>query len=74
MRAAIELGCELDDLPPAKLKQLLPELAGNVDLKSALSVDACLARRNVVGGTAPGQVAAEIKDWKKEIRSWNNPR
>jgi argininosuccinate lyase len=74
VRAAIELGCELEDLPPAKLKQLLPELAGNVDLKTALSVDACLARRNVVGGSAPNQVAAEIKDWKKEIRSWNNPR
>jgi argininosuccinate lyase len=74
VRAAIEMGCELEDLPPAKLKQLLPELAGGVDLKTELSVDACLARRNVVGGTAPTQVAAEIKDWKQEIRSWNSPR
>ncbi len=76
VRAAIEAGCELEDLPSARVKQLLPELSAlsPAELKSALSVEACLARRKSIGGTAPTQVAAEIKSWKKELESWNNPR
>ena len=76
MRAAIELGCELEDLPDAQKQKLLPELArmSAAEWKKSLSVEACLARRDVIGGTAPAQVAAEIKAWKEEMKSWNNPR
>src|SRR5262249_14033168 len=48
VRAAIELDVEIEALPVAERKKLLPELAG-VDLARELSVEACLARRDVVG-------------------------
>jgi argininosuccinate lyase len=76
VRAAIDLGCEVEDLPDAQRKKLLPELARMTapELKSALSVDACLARRNALGGTSPARVRAELEGWKKRIAHWNNPR
>ncbi len=62
---AIELGCELVDLPPDLRSKLLPELAG--DLQGLLSVDAVLARRNAIGGTAPARVRAEVETWQREL-------
>src|SRR5207248_242536 len=47
VRAALERKCELEELPKDEIKRLLPELAG-IDLAKELSVDALLARRDVV--------------------------
>jgi argininosuccinate lyase len=65
VRRAIELGVELEDLPAADRKKLLPELSG--DLRKQLAVDAVLARRDVEGGTAPRRVRAAAKRWQKEL-------
>ena len=66
VRAAIELGVELESLPAQQRELLLPELEG--DLQSLLSVDAVLGRRDVHGGTAPAQVKARVKAWKARMR------
>jgi argininosuccinate lyase len=75
VRAAIEVGCEIEDLPDAQKKQLLPELArlSGTEWKSALSIASCLARRNALGGTSPVRVDGEVKAWNKRIATWNNP-
>jgi len=62
---AVELGCELQDLPENVCAELLPELAG--DLRDLLSVDAVLARRKTLGGTAPERVLTEAKYWQQEL-------
>jgi argininosuccinate lyase len=67
---AIELGVELQDLPPAERKSLLPQLRGV--LTDVLSVDAVLARRTAIGGTAPECVRQEVEHWRarlQELRS-----
>ena len=68
VRAALELGCELPELPAEKRAELLPEL--DVDLGEALSVEAVLARRDVLGGTAPEQVRAQVAAWKERLMAW----
>ena len=70
VRAALEEGCELAELPAGHRRELLPELEGGTDLALELSVDAVLARRDVVGGTAPGRVRAEVARWKERIEAW----
>lgn len=62
VRCALELGCEIEQLPLEERQALLPELAA--DLSELLSVDAVLARRDVLGGTAPRRVAAEVARWR----------
>ena len=62
---AVELGCELHELPDDQRQELLPELHG--ELGELLSVDAVLARRNTVGGTAPARVQAEAEAWLEEL-------
>jgi argininosuccinate lyase len=62
---AIELGVELQDLPAAERRQLLPQLRG--DLAEALSVEAVLARRSAIGGTAPDCVRAEVVHWRERL-------
>ncbi|HEV8113731.1 MAG TPA: argininosuccinate lyase [Planctomycetota bacterium] len=66
VRAAIEFGVEIEALPAGARKELLPELA-RVDLSKELSVDAVLARRSAIGGTAPKRVLAEARAWKKKL-------
>ncbi len=68
VRAAMELGVELEDLPGGARQELLPELAG-VDLVKELSIEAVLARRSTLGGTAPKRVLAEARAWKKKLAS-----
>ncbi|MHC4077171.1 MAG: argininosuccinate lyase [Planctomycetota bacterium] len=62
---AVELGCELQDLPAEARAELLPEIADS--LEDLLSVDAVLARRSAIGGTAPARVRAEVEYWQKEL-------
>jgi argininosuccinate lyase len=66
VRAAIELGVELEDLSASARKELLPELA-KIDLAKELSVEAVLGRRSALGGTAPKRVLAEARAWKKKL-------
>jgi len=68
VRAAIELEVEVEALPADSRRELLPELAG-VDLAKELSVEAVLARRSTIGGTAPKRVLAEARAWRKKLGS-----
>ena len=74
VRAAIEARCELEDLPAATWRALLPELeaVGIEEWRSELAVDAVLARRAQVGGTAPDCVRGEIRQWKQQLESWTS--
>jgi argininosuccinate lyase len=74
VRAALELGVELEHLPEDARRKLLPELAHlpTADFRRELSVDAVLARRSVLGGTSPARVQAEVSAWKKQLETWNN--
>jgi len=65
---AVELGVELHELPKAEQQKLLPQLQG--DLAELLSVDSVLKRRDVVGGTAPDRVRAEVERWRILIAEW----
>ena len=56
VRLALERGVELEGLPEPELRELIPEFAG--DLRAELTVERVLARRDVVGGTAPDRVRA----------------
>ncbi len=38
------------------------------DMVQALSVEACVAAREHIGGTAPSQVKAQVKAWKKALK------
>jgi argininosuccinate lyase/amino-acid N-acetyltransferase len=66
---AVELGVELQDLPEAEQRRLLPQL--RVDLKQALSARTVLARRDVVGGTAPTRVRDQVARWRHQLQLWN---
>jgi argininosuccinate lyase len=66
VRAALERGVELEELPRDVLLAQAPELA-RLDLAEELSVERVLARRDVVGGTAPGRVRAEVARWQAEL-------
>lgn len=68
VREAIERGCELRELPLERQRQLFPELAGS-DLTEQLAVQAVLARRGALGGTAPARVRAEVQAWKQRLES-----
>lgn len=64
---ALADSCTLPELSVEARAELLPELEG-VDLFDALSIDHILARRDVLGGTAPPQVRAEIGRWKAALK------
>ncbi len=68
---AVELGVELQHLPPDEQRRLLPQL--RVDLQQALAARTVLARRDVVGGTAPERVRAELDRWQRLLASWRAP-
>lgn len=63
---AVADGVTLAGLSDAARTELLPELEG-VDLAAALSVDRILSRRDVLGGTAPDQVRAEVAWWQERL-------
>ncbi len=69
VRAALESHCELEDLPTPAWRALLPELSEvtHEQWRTELSVDAVLARRNQIGGTAPERVRAEVREWKRRL-------
>lgn len=55
---------ELCNLPLAQAQQIEPRLT--VDALAALSVEASVAARTSLGGTAPDQVRAEIQRWRTQ--------
>jgi len=65
---AVERGVELHELNAEDQQELLPQL--DEDLAESLSVAAVLARRDVVGGTAPARVRAEVERWRIQIAEW----
>lgn len=66
---AVQLGVELQDLPAAEQARLLPGV--RADLRDALAARTVLARRDVVGGTAPLRVRAEILRWQQQLAAWS---
>jgi argininosuccinate lyase len=68
VRRALELGVELQELPAAEQKALLPGL--RTDLRKALDTDAVLARRDVLGGTAPARVREQVEFRRGRLREW----
>lgn len=66
VNAAVEAGCELADLGAEARAEWLPELEG-LDLAERLSPDAIVARRDVVGGTAPQRVRDEVAQWRERL-------
>jgi argininosuccinate lyase len=75
VRAAVEAGVELQDLPREKRARLLPELAGvgEDEWRRELSLEAVLARRKTYGGSAPNLVRKEIQAWKERLNAWKQP-
>ena len=69
MRVALESHCELEQLPAPAWRELLPELAAvsEEQWRTELSVEAVLAHRNQIGGTAPERVRAEVHEWKRRL-------
>lgn len=67
VRACLGEGCELAGLPAARRAELFPELG---DVAADLAVDAVLARRATVGGTAPERVRTEVRRWKERLAAW----
>jgi argininosuccinate lyase len=65
---AAALGVELPQLPADERHRLLPGLAA--DLAQELAAPAVLARRDVVGGTAPDRVRAEVGRWQQQLAAW----
>ncbi len=63
--AALRLGVPLNELPEDVRAAIHPALAG--DLTDVLSPEACLARRNVEGGTAPAAVRAQLEKAKEAL-------
>lgn len=66
---AVQLGVELQDLPATEQARLLPGL--RADLREALAARTVLARRDVVGGTAPARVRDEIRRWQQQLAAWS---
>lgn len=62
---AVELGVELQDLPADEQRRLLPQL--RCDLRAELAAPVVLARRNVVGGTAPQRVRDEVARLQRRL-------
>jgi argininosuccinate lyase len=60
VRECVEKGITFDEISDAEARKVLP--AWNAALRQvATSAERALARKNVVGGTAPGQVARQLR-------------
>ncbi len=61
----IKAGIELHTMDEAACMAIDERL--KVDMVRALSVEACVAARDHVGGTAPAQVQAQVAIWRKRL-------
>jgi argininosuccinate lyase len=67
VRKALEKKCELQDVPLSELRQLSPEF--DADFFGAITLSAVLACHDVVGGTAPHQVAHALNEAEQRLKS-----
>lgn len=67
VRACLQKGCELRDLPLDELRALNPVFSD--DFYDCLAVEAVLAIHDVPGGTAPSRVKQAIVEAKQKIES-----
>ncbi|MFN9478730.1 MAG: argininosuccinate lyase [Betaproteobacteria bacterium] len=65
VRLASERNCDLADLPLADLQAIAPQTGA--DVRGALDLDAAVAARDHVGGTAPAQVRAQCERWRERL-------
>jgi len=65
VRVALERDCDLAALPLADLQKIAPMI--DAEVKDSLSVDAAVAARAHVGGTAPSQVRAQVARWQAAL-------
>jgi argininosuccinate lyase len=62
---AEEKGCRLDELSLKKMQLVEPKL--NKEIFAVLKPESAVKSRTSLGGTAPKNVAAEVKRWKKRL-------
>ncbi len=62
---AIELGVNLEDLSLDLIRSISPCV--DADVADWLTIESCLARRDVYGGTAPGRVQAALEEARKLV-------
>ena len=67
VRRAAQLGCDLAALPLEELRAFAPGVGA--DALAALSLEASVAARNHVGGTAPAQVREQVAFWRARLTS-----
>jgi len=65
VRRASALGCDLGDLPIEELRAFAPQI--EADALAALSLEASVAARDHLGGTAPAQVARQVAYWRARL-------
>lgn len=61
----IKAGIELHEMDDTTCRNIDARLT--VDMVRALSVEACVAARDHIGGTAPNQVRKQVAAWKTEL-------
>ncbi len=63
--AAEKAGVGLDELPLDQMQEVEPGITD--DVYSVLSLENSVASRSSYGGTAPANVTAQVKEWKKRL-------
>jgi argininosuccinate lyase len=63
VKLAEEKKCGLEDLSLAQMQAVHPKIT--TDIFAAIAIDACVARRTSLGGTAPARVAEALVAAKK---------
>ncbi len=66
VKVAIQRGVDLNELPLAELQAMQPAITA--DVFEALTLRGSLAARNVLGGTAPAQVLAQVARHRARLR------
>jgi argininosuccinate lyase len=69
VRRAEELGVSLPGLSLDEYRAI--DAAFEADLHAAISIEGALEDKDVVGGTAPSRVKAEIERWKERVERWS---
>ncbi len=69
VRRAIELGVPLDRVPLAEMQKVCAKIEN--DVFAALSIEASLARRNLLGGTGPEAVGAALSAARERLNLAN---
>jgi len=66
VKRAEALKLDLDKLPLEEMQKIEPAITA--DVFNVLSLDACVASRMSLGGTAPARVREQIAFWKEKLR------